>query len=423
MARTKKLAAALMAVAMLVCSVPAFAANDADLLGGNAASATDLVVAAPTSDTDAKTSDSDAKVSDSDAKTSDSDVKADDKKTSDSDVATSDSDAKTSDSDVATSDSDAKTSDTDVTPDDKDTSASDVITGLDRLDGADRYLTANKIAREGWKQADVVVLASGESYPDALAGAAFAKKNNAPILLTGKDQINPFTQDLIQELGAKKVVILGGTAAVSQKVEDIIKADKTDVERIAGENRNDTAARIAANIVDKCDRAFLVSNANFADALSISSVAAIEGAPVLYVNPDGTLPKETADALKDFGTKEVYIIGGPAAIKEAAEKALTDLSIKSERVYGDDRYATSDVVYNKFASDFSKDAICIATGKNYPDALAGAAFAASKNLPVMLLGDELTDAMKTAPKTGVYIFGGENAISKDLEAQMKRAFE
>jgi len=290
-------------------------------------------------------------------------------------------------------------------------------TTANRLEGDDRYETGTEISGEGWDKADVVILASGENYPDALAGVPLSKKLDAPILLTAKASLTPATLAEIQRLGATKVIILGGTAAVSQKVEDTLKG-YVSVSRIWGDNRNGTAEAIAYELTNKSEIAFIVSNATFADALSASSPAAIMGAPILYANPDGSLPKETVNALKTLGCTDAYIVGGTAAVAKSAESNLKALGIDSERVYGNDRYLTSIAVYNRFKSVFTSDDVAIATGKDFPDALTGAALAAKMSMPVFLVGDSapaiLVNTIKAMNVDSFFVMGGEKAVPQSI---------
>ncbi len=289
--------------------------------------------------------------------------------------------------------------------------APDIVRTSARIAGDNRIDTAIEISKKGWSSSDEVVIACGSNYPDALAGASLAKKLDAPILLSENDKINEAVLSEIKRLRAKRITILGGTAAISQGIEDELKK-LLDVERISGDNRNGTAAAIAAKLCDESDIAFLVSNKNYADALSISSVAALKNAPILYANPDGSIPAETMDALKRLGCATVYIIGGTQAIGAAAEKAL---NIPSERVFGADRYLTSVEVGKRFNDVFPSSDIAIATGKNYPDALAGAAFAAKNGMPVFLVDEKMpadaADYLSALNSGSIIVFGGKNAVS------------
>ncbi|MBO1912482.1 cell wall-binding repeat-containing protein, partial [Microvirga sp. 3-52] len=115
---------------------------------------------------------------------------------------------------------------------------------VSRVSGSDRFDTSVEVSKKGWESAETVVLARGDDYADALAGVPYAHKLNAPILLTGSKKVYDSTLDELKRLGTKKVVLLGGESAISKAVETQLAAD-FEVERVAGKNRFDTAAKIA----------------------------------------------------------------------------------------------------------------------------------------------------------------------------------
>ena len=85
-----------------------------------------------------------------------------------------------------------------------------------RLAGNDRYETAAAIALATFPNGtETVLLATGEKFPDALAGNFLAGNRNAPILLTTQAALPAVTRQAIQTLKAKNVIILGREEAVS----------------------------------------------------------------------------------------------------------------------------------------------------------------------------------------------------------------
>ena len=87
---------------------------------------------------------------------------------------------------------------------------------VQRWSGADRYDTAAAISLGTYPQgASTAYLASGTDYPDALAGAPVAALAGAPLLLTQRDCVPASTLAELARLGATKIVVLGGTSAVS----------------------------------------------------------------------------------------------------------------------------------------------------------------------------------------------------------------
>lgn len=100
-----------------------------------------------------------------------------------------------------------------------------------RIGGANRYETAVKIAEADRGtvpgivkgEADNIVIASGEAFPDALSAGYLAATKNAPILLTQKGRIPSTVLEFLKNYGAKNVFIVGGDAAVSASVESQLR--------------------------------------------------------------------------------------------------------------------------------------------------------------------------------------------------------
>lgn len=290
-----------------------------------------------------------------------------------------------------------------------------------RLYGDNRYETALSICREGWEESPGVVIASGENYPDALAGTVLAAKIDSPILLTSKDSIDADVLEQINDLTPEGIIILGGTSAVSQGIEDNLTNEGYEVMRLYGNNRNATAAAVS-EALGLNDTAFIVSNQSFADALSAGSAAAIMGAPILYANADGSLPSETVEALQQMKCSKVYIIGGAAAVASDAESNLASLDLSVERIYGSDRQLTSIEVYKNFKELFVVPGAAIATGLNFPDALAGVAFTAKSRVPLFLVVNSAPTELHTILKgiggeSGIAVlavFGGASVVPKSI---------
>ena len=118
-----------------------------------------------------------------------------------------------------------------------------------RLAGASRYLTAVEVSKEAYEEAETVIIAAGANFPDALAASALAGKLGAPILLAEKDGFRAGTLEEIERLGAKKAIVLGGEKALGAEVVDALEDAGLKVTRIAGENRYETAALIAKEVL------------------------------------------------------------------------------------------------------------------------------------------------------------------------------
>ena len=298
-----------------------------------------------------------------------------------------------------------------------------------RYAGAGRYDTAKSISAEGIKATSKkVVLAYGLNYADALAGVPLATKLNAPILLTYKDSLPSETLTEIKRLGAKNIVILGGTGAISTTVENQLVSNgiiRSRITRYACSSRYGTATSVAKALNSKPTELFFVYAGNSADALSVSVIAAVKGAPIIYLKTNGTLDDATKAYLASVKgyVKRAYVIGGTGVISDAMKKLADNaLGIISKRLYGKDRYETCVAVNNEFKSLLTSKSICIATGLDYPDALAGGVLAALNKSPLFLingkislltLSDTQKNLIKSRKPSNINVFGGTGAVSEN----------
>lgn len=282
-----------------------------------------------------------------------------------------------------------------------------------RLAGTDRYKTSVEISKSGWKDGSSqgAVLATGENYPDALSAAPLAKKINAPILLTNKDQLNSDTEAELKRLGVKTVYIIGGTGAVSPQVEAKLKLMKIDVIRLGGNTRYETAIKVAKEL-NAPDELAVTTSDSFSDALSIAPFAAMKNMPIILV-PKDNVPQCVQDYLSSVKIDKTYIVGGTDIISDAVSKKFSN----PYRIIGSDEYQRNIQVIKTFLNDIHGNSIYIATGNKFPDALSGSAVACMESSPIMLVGDEPTAEMESfisqnkASISEFKVLGGEGAVS------------
>ena len=87
-----------------------------------------------------------------------------------------------------------------------------------RLGGKNRYDTAAVIAAHFHKTAHTAYLATGEKFPDALTAGLVAARNHAPLLLTKRDDLRNEARAYFTKAGVKKVILIGGTNAITDRV-------------------------------------------------------------------------------------------------------------------------------------------------------------------------------------------------------------
>lgn len=298
-----------------------------------------------------------------------------------------------------------------------------------RHGGAHRYATMSKLVSAGFSKSDRVIIATGENFPDALAAASIAGLYNAPIILTHNGSLHADARAQIKRLGANKAYLIGGTASLSSKVESEVKKMGLSVSRIAGTAREQTAIKIFEQGKKQWGKtAIIASGQGFADALSISSFSYANKAPIFLTDSKKQLSADTIAAVKAGGFTHIVIVGGTAAVSNSVTKQLGS-SFNYKRLGGTDRYETSRLIA-QWAVDrgMTANSMAVATGTNFPDALAGGALSGTKG-SVLLLVEDSPSAHKQAKAffaknksriKSVHVLGGEGTISNNLLGSLRK---
>lgn len=294
-----------------------------------------------------------------------------------------------------------------------------VSASLERLAGPVALDTMVAITTKGFpsNSSPTVIIATMDGYWDALTASAFAGLSQAPVLLTDGSSLSSQTALEIKRLAAKEAFVMGGKAAVSAAVERQIEDLGVTVKRFAGATATSTANEIFKASKQWGDIAIVATSKSFHDALSIAPFAYARRAPIFLTEFDGRLSSESLAALRSGGFRQICIVGGAAAVSTEVEtKQLSGISAK--RLGGATAYETSSEIAEWCVRQgMSLDAVGIATGGDYYDALAGAALCGKNDAALVLVSDENhatidgfilshASALKHA-----YVFGGTAAVS------------
>lgn len=287
-----------------------------------------------------------------------------------------------------------------------------------RAGGNNRYETAVEVASIFPNQVDSVYLATGTTYPDALAAASVAGQKASPVLLLETNRLTASVSAELRRMNPRNIVIMGGPGAVSKAVENQIRhaaPSGSTVSRASGSDRYATAADLAKRTFPSGSGAvFLASGQNFPDALVAASAAAQKDAALLLVAPNA-VPSATKRALQDLNPSEIFIIGGEGAVGKNVETTARTYG-RVTRVGGNNRFETSRAVALRFFQANPPLAV-VANGMDFPDALVGGALAGAGNGPVLLtqarkLPNETRAVLQQLKPQGIVASGGHAVITR-----------
>lgn len=363
--------------------------------------------------------------------------------------------------------------------------------GFERIAGEDRADTAMNIAMRtynvyGPRRAPTtpdantsgnVVIANGWKSPDALAGAALCGALRAPLMLVKQDEIPVRTTDGVEMIGARHAYLLGDPNSVSNDTMNNLAMITGNSIRIWGANRYETAVNIAKYPKTYLGKsmshlAFVVNGDKWPDALAVAPYSAWANGDGSTITPilltkGSTLTTVTADAFATLGITDVVIVGSDESVSDlVATQIASHLAPGSHvlRLGGADRYETAMLValwtqdmagpgvwgngrigtmsnqnlLPKMTSALEDAApsFAVATGQNYPDALAGGAMCGRLGIPLLLtptasMSARIYDAARTTAPFNDYarllegnafkhgwVFGGTNAVSAATERSL-----
>lgn len=201
-----------------------------------------------------------------------------------------------------------------------------------------------------------------------------------------------------------------------------------DSTRLAGANRFETAVAVSRRAFPTTAGAVVVVNGNsFADALSAGPLANDLFGTLLLVTTT-SIPEATRAEIDRLNPTSIYIVGGTGVVSSAVEEQLRPYAANPNFVYriaGADRYATSRAVVEFIGPGINT--MMIATGRNFPDALAAVPVANAFGVGALLLVDGSRTSLDAATRSlledrttaDFYVVGGTGAVSAPLVADIQ----
>ena len=205
----------------------------------------------------------------------------------------------------------------------------------------------------------------------------------------------------------------------------VVEFAPRSIERVADTTRYTTAIKASNTSYPasgSADAVVLATGLNWPDALGGAALAGVVDGPLLLTPPD-EIPAAVEAEIERLGASTVYILGLEGAVGpevyEAAKKLAGVSSV--ERIGGLDRYETAERIAKRvWELDPAADGtVFVATGRNYPDALAASPAAAAMHWPILLVDPRSSSIETSAAVTRALILGGTGVVSPDIEADLE----
>jgi putative cell wall-binding protein len=193
------------------------------------------------------------------------------------------------------------------------------------------------------------------------------------------------------------------------------------IERFSGVDRYTTAAATSRRFFPSASTVLVANGTTFPDALAGGAAAARLEAPLLLTWPN-QVPGATRNEIRRLHPDQVVVLGGPASISNAVLSDLASLAPNgAKRLGGADRYGTAALISSEYFP--SASTVLIASGTNFPDALAGGPAAARLGAPLLLvrpggIPDSTRAELQRLTPGKIVVLGGPSAVSEAVRSEL-----
>lgn len=308
----------------------------------------------------------------------------------------------------------------------------------------DRQMTSP----EGWEGEGFSP--GGHSAPRAPRSAAGVDADGRVILVTVDGRLPDHSvgmsmaelAEFMIKLGAVDAIALDGGGSTTMVVDGLVTNRPSDgrprvvsnalflyhdytfdsSERLAGEQREETAAEIAlAAYPDGAEEVILAAAGDFPDALAGGPLAVQHDAPML-LSRLRIVPPATLEAIRTLGAQRVTVLGGTSAIEPAVEAALRAEGLQVRRISGPARAETAAEIALALGSTHQR--AFVASGSGFADALSAAAPAGMLGAPILLaarhsLPDATRSLLTAADVSEIIVVGGPAVVSDRVLAELR----
>lgn len=300
---------------------------------------------------------------------------------------------------------------------------------VERQYGNDRYETAAAASEDGFRPGvPAAFVVTGASFPDALTAGTAAGMLGGPVILVQKNFIPALALTELERLNPQRIYLIGSTGVISSYIEGLVARyhNGGGLQRIAGADRYATSAAISARFyAPGAPVAYVATGADWPDAVATVPHAARAGGPLLLTRAT-TIPDSVKAELTRLQPGRIVVVGGASAVSEAVLTQLEayDTGGGVSRIAGADRFATAAMMSAQHMPDGAVLAY-VATGENFPDALAAGPVAARQRGSVVLVRASSIPAPSSSELDRlnphrVIIIGGPSVVNMAVQAALRQ---
>lgn len=183
-------------------------------------------------------------------------------------------------------------------------------TTVTRISGKDRFEVSYNIASHLNSNSQAII-ANGLIFPDALAIAPYAAKNQIPILLTSSNNIPGKVKEALIQRGVTNTLVIGGEGTINNNVVSQLPSPT----RIAGKDRYEVSTNIMNQLNIKSSKVYIATGLSFADALTGSVLMAKNNTSILLTRKDA-LPDSVLTNINMNNYTSYIVLGGTGSVSD-----------------------------------------------------------------------------------------------------------
>ena len=183
---------------------------------------------------------------------------------------------------------------------------------VERISARNRYFLAENVANR--YNSSTAVLVNGSDFADAISIGPVAARQNLPVYMTNGSNCTSGTLKALKN--KKKVILVGGTGAISSQIERELQGAGVHIQRVSGRNRYITSMEVAKFFFPSANQTIFATGHDFADVLTGVTLADRINAPILLVQGNALDSNQVA-YLNSIPLQKAYALGGTTAISDA----------------------------------------------------------------------------------------------------------